>query len=100
MINFRHVFSLHFLGQTDKKHFVFNISTFAFVIQYIYIYIYIYKHKLVSETENKNMVHTERYGVSLRVQPKCVKIRTRKNSVFRLFSRSVEQGNKLDCIVI
>ena len=45
-------------------------------------------------------LNTERYGVSLRVQSKCVKIRARKNSVFRLFSRSVEQGNKLDCIVI
>ena len=35
-------------------------------------------------------LNTERYGVSLRIQSKCGKIRTRKNSVFRHFSRSVE----------
>ena len=32
---------------------------------------------------------TERYRVSLRIQSKCGKIRTRKNSVFGHFSRSV-----------
>ena len=31
---------------------------------------------------------TERYSVSLRDQPECGKIRTRKNSVFGYFSRS------------
>ena len=35
-------------------------------------------------------LNTERYGVSLRIQPKCWKIRTRKNSVFGRFLRSVE----------
>ena len=33
-------------------------------------------------------VITERYGVSLRIQSECGKIRTRKNSVFGNFSRS------------
>ena len=32
-------------------------------------------------------LNTERYGVSLRIQSECGKIRTRKNSVFRHFSR-------------
>ena len=34
-------------------------------------------------------LNTERYSVSLRNQPECRKIRTRKNSVFGHFSRSV-----------
>ena len=34
-------------------------------------------------------LNTERYSVSLRIQSECGKIRTRKNSVFRHFSRSV-----------
>ena len=33
-------------------------------------------------------LNTERYGVSLRIQSECRKIRTRKNSVFGHFSRS------------
>ena len=33
-------------------------------------------------------LHTERYGVSLRIQSECGKIRTRKNSVFGHFSHS------------
>ena len=33
-------------------------------------------------------LNTERYGVSLRIQSECGKIRARKNSVFRHFSRS------------
>ena len=33
-------------------------------------------------------LNTGRYGVSLRIQFECVKIWTRKNSVFRHFSRS------------
>ena len=33
-------------------------------------------------------LNTERYGVSLRIQSECDKIRTRKNSVFGHFSRS------------
>ena len=33
-------------------------------------------------------LNTERYGVSLRIQSECGKIRTRKNSVFGHFSRS------------
>ena len=32
-------------------------------------------------------LNTERYGVSLRIQSKCGKIQTRKNSVFGHFSR-------------
>ena len=32
-------------------------------------------------------LNTERYGVSLRIQSECGKIRTRKNSVFGQFSR-------------
>ena len=36
-------------------------------------------------------LNTERCGVSLRIQSKCGKIRTRKNSVFGQFSRSVSQ---------
>ena len=38
-------------------------------------------------------LNTQRYGVSVRIQSECGKIRTRKNSVFRHFSRSV-------CLVI
>ena len=34
-------------------------------------------------------LNTERYGVSLRIQSECGKIRTRKNYVFGHFSRSV-----------
>ena len=34
-------------------------------------------------------LNTERYGVSLRIQSECRKIRTRENSVFGHFSRSV-----------
>ena len=37
---------------------------------------------------------TERYGVSLRIQSECGKMRTRKNSVFGQFSRSVRLPNK------
>ena len=35
-------------------------------------------------------LNTERYFVSLHIQPECGKIRTRKNSVFGHFSRSVD----------
>ena len=35
-------------------------------------------------------VNTETYGVNLRIQFECRKIRTRKNSVFGYFSRSDE----------
>ena len=35
-------------------------------------------------------LNTERYSVSLHIQSKCGKIRTRKNSVFGHFSRSVK----------
>ena len=34
-------------------------------------------------------LNTERYGVSLRIESECRKIRTRKNSVYGHFSRSV-----------
>ena len=40
--------------------------------------------------------NTERYTVSLRIQSKCEKIRTRKNSVFGPFSRS---GNLLQLLL-
>ena len=40
--------------------------------------------------------NTERYTVSLRIQSKCGKIRTRKNSVFGPFSRS---GNLLQLLL-
>ena len=33
-------------------------------------------------------LNTERYSVNLRIQPECRKIRTRKSSIFRHFSRS------------
>ena len=36
-------------------------------------------------------LNTERYFVSLRIQSECGKIRTRKNSVFGHFSRSVSE---------
>ena len=39
-------------------------------------------------------LNTERYGFSLRIQSKCGKIRTRKNSVFGLFLRSVKLSKK------
>ena len=38
-------------------------------------------------------LNTERYEVSLRIQPECGKTRTRNNSVFGLFSRSLFSGN-------
>ena len=38
-------------------------------------------------------LNTERYFVSLCTQSECSKIRTRKNSVFGLFSRSVPKVN-------
>ena len=41
-------------------------------------------------------LNTERYGVSLRIQPVCEKIRTRKNSVFGHFSRGDEEPNLHD----
>ena len=36
-------------------------------------------------------LNTLRYSVSLRIQPECGKLRTRKNSVFGHFSRKVFQ---------
>ena len=42
-------------------------------------------------------LNTERYGISLRIQTECGKTRTRQNSVFGHFSRSVvlDQNKKL-----
>ena len=39
-------------------------------------------------------LNTERYGVSLRIQSECRKIRTRKNSVFELFFHAVAPTHK------
>ena len=43
-------------------------------------------------------MNTERYEESLRIQSECGKIRTRKNSVFGHFSRSVNESVQVDCI--
>ena len=48
-------------------------------------------------------LNTDIYGVNLRIQPKCGKILTKKNSIFGHFSRSVQQDScalKLQTLIL